>query len=605
MRIGRSGGIRSGSLWWIPVTLRGYRASWLGADALAGLTLVAVVLPGQMATARLADLPAIAGLLAFVAGSLAYALLGTNRRLSVGADSTIAPVLATGVAAVAVAGSSGYGVAMAFTALLVGAALIAVGVFRLGWIADFLSTPVITGILAGIAVEIVARQIPAILGVTGGATTTIGELRRAAGQLSHINGWSVGIALGVLAVIVGAQLIDHRLPGPLAGLILSIAAVHAFGLASHHGVTVLGAVRGGLPHVRLPYLSWSQLRLLPGLVLTVTFVCIAQTAATVRASGAAAQQTGAQGSGAQGSGVRGPGVRGPGVRGPGVRGDFDRDLIGIGAGSIAAGLIGAFPVDASPPNTAIATASGTRSQLANIMAAVLVLGVVLVATAPLADLPEAMLAATLVFIATKLFRVGELRTILRFDRLEFALATVTLLVVALVGIEQGVAVAIVLSLADRTRRSARPQDAVLGREPGTDHWIPADIGSPTEQVPGVLVYLVYAPLWYGNADYLRLRVRHLVECASSPVHAVIVDAGGISDIDYTGLQALRGLATELGQQGVSIGIARASQLVHHDLKHGALLAQLGADHLFTSVQAAVDALQHRPRASGAAPPAAG
>jgi len=121
MRIGRSGGIRSGSLWWIPVTLRGYRASWLGADALAGLTLVAVVLPGQMATARLADLPAIAGLLAFVAGSLAYALLGTNRRLSVGADSTIAPVLATGVAAVAVAGSSGYGVAMAFTALLVGA----------------------------------------------------------------------------------------------------------------------------------------------------------------------------------------------------------------------------------------------------------------------------------------------------------------------------------------------------------------------------------------------------------------------------------------------------------------------------------------------------
>ena len=540
------------------------RASWLAADALAGLTLVAVVLPGQMATARLANMPALAGLFAFVAGSLAYALLGTNRQLSVGADSTIAPVLATGVAAIAVAGSSGYGVAMAFTALLVGAALVAVGAFRLGWIAEFLSTPVITGVLAGIAVEIVVRQIPAILGVAGGPTTTIGEVRRLASQVSHINGWSAGIALGVLAVIAAAERIDRRLPGPLAGLILSIAAVRALGLASHHGVAVLGTLQGGLPHLRLPYLSWSQLRRLPGLVLTVTFVCIAQTAATVRTSGT------------------------------GARGDFNRDLIGIGAGSVAAGLIGAFPVDASPPNTAIATAAGTRSQLANIMAAVLVLGVALVATAPLADLPEAMLAATLVFIATKLFRVGELRTILRFDRLEFALATVTLLAVALIGIEQGVAVATILSLADRTRRSARPQDTVLGRESGTDHWIPADIGRPTEQIPGVLVYLVYAALWYGNADYLRLRVRHLIDAASSPVHAVIVDADGMSDIDYTGLQALRELATELRQRGVSIEIARASRLVHHDLKHGALLAQLGADHLFTSVQDAVNAVARRP-----------
>src|ERR1039457_2257817 len=551
------------SVWGLPPTLRGYRASWLGADALAGLTLVAVVLPGQMATARLAGMPALAGLFAFVAGSLAYALLGTNRQLSVGADSTIAPVLATGVAAIAVAGSSGYGVAMAFTALLVGAALVAVGAFRLGWIAEFLSTPVITGVLAGIAVEIAVRQFPAILGGAGGATTTIGAGRRAGSEASHITGRSAAIALGVLAVIAAAERIDRRLPGPLAGLILSIAAVHALGLASRHGVAVLGTLQGGLPHLRLPYLSWSQLRRLPGLVLTVTFVCIAQTAATVRTSGA--------------------GARGTGARGTGARGDFNRDLIGIGAGSVAAGLIGAFPVDASPPNTAIATAAGTRSQLANIMAAVLVLGVALVATAPLADLPEAMLAATLVFIATKLFRVGELRTILRFDRLEFALATVTLL-----------AVALILSLADRTRRSARPQDAVLGREPGTDHWIPADIGRPTEQIPGVLVYLVYAALWYGNADYLRLRVRHLVDAASSPVHAVIVDADGMSDIDYTGLQALRELATELRQRGVSIEIARASWLVHHDLKHGALLAQLGADHLFTSVQDAVNAVARRP-----------
>jgi len=552
--------------WWVPPTLRGYRAAWLGADALAGLTLVAVAVPGQMATARLANLPAVAGLYAFVAGSLVYALLGTNRDLSVGADSTIAPLLATGVASVAAAGTSGYGSVMAFTALLVGGLLVAVGLCRLGWISEFLSTPVITGVLAGIAVEIVVRQIPVILGVSGAGGTTIGGIRQVAGQISHVNGWSAGIAVGVLAIIAAAQRISYRLPGTLLALILSIVAVDSLGLASRHGVAILGAVHGGLPHVRLPSVSRSQLRRLPGLVLTVAFVCIAQTAATVRRSGARAP----------------------------AAGTVNRDLIGIGAGSVGAGLIGAFPVDASPPNTAIATASGTRSQLANTIAAVVVLAVVLAATAPLANLPQAMLAAMLVFIATKLFRAGELRAILRFDRIEFALSAVTLLVVAVVGIEQGVALALILSLADRTRRSARPRDAVLGRAPGTDHWIPADIGLPTEQVAGVLVYLVYAPLWYGNADYLRMRIRHLVDDASGPVDAIVLDAAGVSDIDYTGLQALRELVTELGQRGVTIAIARASHLVHHDLKHGAVLEQLGPGHLFASVDQAVTDLQHRP-----------
>jgi MFS superfamily sulfate permease-like transporter len=148
----------------------------------------------------------------------------------------------------------------------------------------------------------------------------------------------------------------------------------------------------------------------------------------------------------------------------------------------------------------------------------------------------------------------------------------------------------ILSLADRTRRVARPRDAILGREPGTDHWIPMDIGRPTEQVPGVLVYLAYAPLWYGNADYFHLRVRSLVDQASGSVTAVILDANAMSDIDYTGLQALRGLALELQQLGVTIAIARASRLVHHDLKHGALLEQFG-DLLFSSVEGAVTALQ--------------
>ena len=554
------------SAFWVPPTLRGYRRAWLGADALAALTLVAVALPSQMATARLAGLPAVVALYAFLSGSLLYAALGTKPHLSVGADSTIAPVLATAATAVAAAGSAGYAATMAFMALVVGALLIVVGLLRLGWISDFLSTPVVTGVLAGIAVEIVVRQLPVILGVKGGGTTTLGRLGALSGQIGRTNGWCVGIALGVLALVIVAQRIDHRLPGALVGLVLSIIAVDALGLASHHGVAVIGAVHGGLPHIGLPSAPWSHLRLLVAPVLTVAFVCIAQTAATVREAGAD-------------------------VAAPD---DFNRDLIGVGAGSLAAGLMGAFAVDASPPNTAIVSASGSRSQLTNVMAALVVLLVVLVATGPIRQLPEATLGATLVFIATKLFRAGQLRTVLRFDRLEFALAVSTLVVVAFVGIEQGVALAMVLSLADRTRRTARPQDTVLGREPGTDHWIPVDIGHTTEEVPGIVVYLMYAPLWYGNADYFRNRARQLVSAAPSPVHAMVLDAVAISDIDYTGLRALGDLVAELRRQGVTLAIARSSHLVHHDLKHGALLEQLGPGHLFTSVEAAVEALQHPP-----------
>jgi len=552
--------------WWVPPTLRDYRASWLGTDALAGLTLVAVALPSQMATARLAGLPAVAGLYAFLAGSLLYALLGRNPRLSVGADSTIAPVLAVGVAAVAVVGTPRYGAAMAFMALVVGGLLVVVGLLRLGWICEFLSTPVITGVLAGIAVEIVVRQLSIILGVPGGGTTTIGRLRQVFDQLGHTNGWSVGIAFGVLAVIVVAQRIDHRLPGALAALVLSIVVVGAFDLSTRHGVAVLGHVHRGLPHVHIPAASWSELRRLLGPAFTVTFLCIAQTAATLRARGGA----------------------------PRASDSINRDLIAVGAGGVAAGLIGGLAVDASPPNTAITTASGARSQLTHLTAAVVVLAVVLTLTQPLAKLPEATLGATLVFIATKLFRVGELRTILRFDRIEFALAAATLLAVALVGIEQGVVLAMIVSLADRTRRSARPRDTVLGREPGTDHWIPVDVGHATEQVPGVLVYLAYAPLWYGNADYIRLRIRQLLDTSARPIGAVIVDADGMSDVDYTGLQSLRDMVAEFEGRGVAIGIARASHLVHHNLKHGALLALLGSDHFFTSVEEAVAALDPGP-----------
>lgn len=542
-------------------TLRGDRAVRLRPDVLAGLTLVAIAVPEQMATARLAGMPAVTGLYAFIAGSLLFAVLGRSPVVSVGADSTIAPVLAAGAAGVVAVGSRGYPQVVSLLALMVGALVAGAGLLRLGWISEFLSTPVITGVLAGIAVDIGVRQLPAVLGVAGGGTTTLARLRTVAGQFGGISGWSVAIAAGVLAVIVVAERVDRRLPGALIGLVASMVVVAAADLESH-GVAVLGAVPGGLPALGVPPASWADIRRLVGPALTVAFLCLAQTAATVRASG---------------SGV------------PDAA-DFDRNLVAVGAGSLAAGLSGSFAVNASPPRSEAVAATGGRSQLAGLVATAIVAGVLLVATGLLYDLPEATLGAILVFVATRLFRVHDLRAILRFDRWEFTLAVVTLLTVTGLGVEQGVVLAMLLSLADRTRRSARPGDAVLGREPGTDHWIPPDVGRATEQVPGVVVYLIYAPLWYGNAGYFRERVRQLIETSVQPVHGLVLDANGMSDIDFTGARTLAEVAADLQRAGVTLAIARSSHLVHRNLKHSGLLATLGPDRLFPSVDDAVAAL---------------
>ncbi len=552
----------------IAPSMRGLRPAALGPDVLAGLTLLAIAVPEQMATARLAGMPAAAGLYAFVVGSALFALLGPDRWTSVGADSTIAPIIAAAVAGVAVTGSARYLHLVSLLALMVGAVLAAVGLLRLGWISELMSTPVVTGVLAGIGVEILVREIPAVLGLPGGGSSTLDRLRLIVDQLHDVHGIDGAIAAGVLGCIVLAERVDRRIPGALAGLVVSTGAVAAFHLVAH-GVAVVGALHGGLPAVAFPSGSWTDARHLLVPALTIAFVCVAQTTATVRSGGVAPSS-----------------------------GELDRDLLALGASSLGAGMLGSFAVDSSPPRTEVVRASGGRTQLSGVVAAALVLLVALFATGLLHDLPDATLGAILLFVATRLLRLRELRAIWRFDLLELFLAVVTLVVVALVGIEQGVLVAVLLSLAERTWRAARPRDAVLGREPGTTHWIPPDVGRPTEQVSGVLVYLLYAPLWFGNAEHVAQRIRGLVRSQAEPVRALVLDADGVPEIDYTGARRLGELARELRGAGVTTAIARSSHLVHHDLKHSGLIADIGPELLFASVEEAVEALAKGPAPGG-------
>ena len=546
-------------------SLRGYRRSWVPADLLAALTLLVIAVPEQLATSRLAAMPPITGFYAFAAGTALFAFLGSNPQMSVGADSTIAPLFAVGVAHLASAGSAQYVDLVGILAVAVGVLVALVWLLRLGWIAEFLSAPIITGFLAGIAVTIVVHQIPDLFGLAAASGSTVHRVAFTVAHLGQTNGWALGIGVAVFAIVIAAERIDRRLPGALVALVASTILVAVLGLHGD-GVAVLGNVAHGAPRVGLVGLSWSTLSSVGPIAGVVALVVVTQSAATTRAF---ADQGG-------------------------YRVDVGRDFLGVGAGSIAAGLLGAFPVNASPPRTAAVVAASGRTQVAGLVAAAAIL-LLVPAAGLLKDVPVATLAGVLLFVAARIFHARDLRAIARFDPFEFALAVITLLAVAFVGVEQGIAVAVGLAILDRTRLSARPQLHVLGRIPQTTSWAPISSPSEPTQVPGVLVVLFATPLWYANAVHFHDQLHDALSGAIARPSLLVLDAVGMSDLDYTGARSLREALDELDRKHITFAIARAGEHVRDSLARSGLLQRIGEDRLFPSVGEAVTALhQDRP-----------
>ena len=322
----------------------------------------------------------------------------------------------------------------------------------------------------------------------------------------------------------------------------------------------------GAPRFGLVGLSWSTLSSVGPIAGVVALVVVTQSAATTRAF---ADQGGYQV-------------------------DVGRDFLGVGAGSIAAGVLGAFPVNASPPRTAAVAAASGRTQAAGLVAAAAIL-LLVPAAGLLKDVPVATLAGVLLFVAARIFHGRDLRAIARFDPFEFALAVITLLAVAFVGVEQGIAVAVGLAILDRTRLSARPQLHVLGRIPQTTSWAPISSPSEPTQVPGVLVVLFATPLWYANAVHFHDQLHDALSGTVEPPSLLVLDAIGMSDLDYTGARSLRDALDELDRKHITFAIARAGEHVRNSLARSGLLQRIGEDRLFPSVGEAVTALhQDRP-----------
>ncbi len=548
-------------------TLHGYRRDLLVPDLLAALTLLAIAIPEQLATAHLAGMPPIAGLYAFIAGSVCFALLGADRTLSVGADSTIAPLFAVGVAGLAATGSPRYAGLVGILAVMVGTLVAVVGLLRLGWVAQFLSTPIISGFLAGVAVIIVVHQLPGLLGTPDSGGSMVHRLHILFADIASTNLWSLGIGVAVLALALLAEHLDRRLPAALAALVGSAALVGLLGLQGR-GVEVVGPVRPQIPSFGLVDLSGSALVRLGPLAAVVALVVISQSAATTRA-----------------------------FADPSDSDDVDRDFLAVGAGSVLAGLSGSFPVNASPPRTAATKMAGGRTQAASLVAAAS-MAALIPAAGLLRDVPLATLAAVLVFVAVRMFHARDLLRIARFSRFEAGLAGVAALTVALVGVQQGIGVAVALAILDRARLDARPQLHVLGRVPGTTSFAPLSGGEQAAQVPGLLVVLFSTPLWYANALHFRAEMEAALGRAVGQPRAVVLDAIGMSDIDYTGMQALEQVVDLLGRRHIRFVVARAGERARSAIAASGITDTVGPANFYGTVWEAAMACSGPPLPGG-------
>jgi MFS superfamily sulfate permease-like transporter len=540
-------------------SLRGYRLQFLSRDLFAGLTLAAIAIPEQMATARLGGFAPQIGFFAFLAGSLAFAAFGSNRFLSCGADSTITPIFAGGLAALAVAGSPDYVTLAAALALMVGLLLFAAGIFRLGWIADLLSIPVTTGFLASISVHILISQLPAILGLPAPEGPMLQRVATLAAQLNQTNLFTLVIGLGVLAIITVSEQINARIPGALIGLALASAAVVLLGLESR-GVSVLGAVSAKMPAVAIPVVSAGNLASLVSLSLIISIVIMVQTAATTRSF----------------------------PSDPNEAPDVDRDFVGVGVGSVLSSLLGAFPVNASPPRTAVVSETGGRSQVAGLAAVAIVVGLLAFGASLLQQIPNAALGGVLLFVALRIIRARQIVAIYRQSREEFLLILVTAAAIIVLPIEQGVGIGIALSLLHGIWSTTRARALIFERVPGTSIWWPSSSNLPGEREPGIVVAGFQAPLSFLNAYHFRRDILEALKSSPQTPRLLVLEATGIVEIDFTAAQVLSGLIRRCHADGVDFAVARLESIrAQEAMARFGINALLGPDRQFHSVEEAV------------------
>ena len=541
-----------------------YRRSWLRSDLVAGIVLATLLVPQGMAYAELAGLPAITGLYTTILCLLGYAVFGPSRILVLGPDSSLGPMIAATI--LPILGSDGSperAIALAsMLALIVGAIMIVAGVAKLGFVADLLSKPTQIGYMNGLALTILVGQLPKLFGFSVSANGLINEAR------GFVNGLSAGDAVAAAAVVgllsLGLILVLGRwlprLPAVLIAVVAAIAATSIFDLASHD-VSLVGSLPKGFPPLTWP----SPVSDLPLLVAGAFGIVLVALADTISTASAFAARTGQE---VDGSG----------------------EMVGIGAANIAAGFFQGFPVSTSGSRTAVAEQAGAKTQLTGVVGAALIVLMLVLVPGLLKNLPNATLAAVVIAASLSLADIRGTVRLWRQRRVEFLLSIAAFLGVALLGVLQGIVVAVVLSILNVFRRAWWPYQTTLGNVPGLAGHHDRRLHPEAQQIPGLVIFRFDAPLLFANARTFKEQIRQLASAEPRPAWIVIA-AEPITDVDTTAADMLLELDEELNAAGTSLVFAELKDPVREKLERYELIGPLDPEHFLPTIDAAVDAFR--------------
>ena len=546
-------------------------------DIIAGVTLATLAIPEVMGYTSIAGMPVITGLYTILVPLLLFALLGSSRHLVVGADSATAAILAAGLAGLATAQSDQYVALAGMVALMAAALLVIARLVGLGFLADFMSRTVLIGFMTGVGIQVACGQVGGMLGLPKGSGVTIdgktfdntlAKLWSTLENIADISWTTVAVSAGVLVVILGGKAISPKIPGALIAVLGSMFISWQWDLVSH-GVATLGPVPGGLPSVSFPSVPRSDVPELLTTAVSIFVLILAQSAATSRAYAAKYSD----------------------------KFDENVDLVGLGAANLGAAFTGTFVVNGSPTKTQMVDGAGGKSQLASVTTVGIVAIVLLWLTVPLQYMPEAVLSTVVFLIGIELVDIAGMNRVWTLRRDEFVVAAITAGTVVLVGVLQGIIIAIVLSLIDHLRRSYRPPTAVMTPITG-DHagdWTAGRVTPDVRTEPGLVVYRFSAPLYYANAEHFT---EELLAFGTSddPPDWVCVYAAAMPDVDMSGAESLTSIRENLAASGVTLVFAEVMPEVREEFDRYGLTEQIGPQHFFPTIAAAEQAFRARSNA---------
>ena len=546
----------------IPVIrmLRDYERSFFRYDLIAGLVLATMLIPQGMAYAELTGLPAITGIYTTIAALLAYSLLGPNRQLILGPDSSLAPIIAAVILPLAAGNATTAVVLASALSVITGLVCILAGYLRAGIITELLSKPIRIGYLNGIAVVVLISQLPKALGFSVDEDRTVDVLIATAEAV--FDGATVLAALalsaGAVLIIVGLRRVSHTIPGIVIAALLSIAAVALFDLVDR-GVSIVGDIPAGLPPFTLPEFSLDDIPTLLGGAFAVALVSFADTGALSTATALKS----------------------------GVRVDPNSEIKALGAANILSGVFQGFPTSASSSRTAVAMAVGSKTQLTGLIAAAGVIAVMLAAPGLVAEMPSPTLAAIVITASFSLFDWPETKWLFKARRSEFVMRLGSCLGVVVVGILEGIAIAVVLSLANFIRKALRPHSTELGKIDGVPGYHDRDRHPEAAVVPGLLVVRFDAPLFFANAPSFGRTLQEMIDAAERPVDTILIVGNAITDIDTTGAEILGDVLDNLDGKGIAFAFAGLKGHVKDHLRSYGIYDRIGDEHFHPNTISAV------------------